>query len=369
MRNNYLFLTLKVFAATGGIEKICRVAGKALFETGIRNQVRAQVYSMYDKQEDADDNRYFPTEMFRGFGKARIRFIIAAIKKGRQTDTVILSHINLLLVGWLIKKISPSTRIIMFAHGIEVWGSLRPRQKMMLQCCDRVIAVSHYTSRKIQELHAVPAAKCRVLNNGLDPFLPVGFDEQVKDELRKKYGYSQDDLILFTLTRLSSRERYKGYDKVLQAMVSLKKDHPRLKYLLAGSYDDKEKAHLDQMINYLALAGSVQITGFVPEDSLVAHFTMADIYVMPSIKEGFGIVFIEAMYYGLPVIAGNLDGSPDALLDGKLGILVDPLDVHAIESAIREILANKDSYIPNRELLTDHFSYEHYKENLVKLIA
>ena len=85
---------------------------------------------------------------------------------------------------------------------------------------------------------------------------------------------------------------------------------------------------------------------------------------MPSRKEGFGIVFIEAMYYGLPVIAGNMDGSSDALLHGKLGQLVNPDSVEEIANAISNILKNKPSYIPDRKLLIQHFSYETYKNNL-----
>jgi glycosyltransferase involved in cell wall biosynthesis len=70
------------------------------------------------------------------------------------------------------------------------------------------------------------------------------------------------------------------------------------------------------------------------------------------------------MYYGLPVIAGNKDGSVDALCNGELGLLVDPLDTVAIENAIEKILINKNAFIPNRELLMKHFSYEQYKLQL-----
>jgi glycosyltransferase involved in cell wall biosynthesis len=70
------------------------------------------------------------------------------------------------------------------------------------------------------------------------------------------------------------------------------------------------------------------------------------------------------MYYGLPVIAGNKDGSVDALCNGELGLLVDPLDTVAIETAIEKILINKNAFMPNRELLMKHFSYEQYKLQL-----
>jgi glycosyltransferase involved in cell wall biosynthesis len=357
-----------VFAATGGIEKVCRVAGKAMYETGIKNGIRSMVFCMHDIQADADDNKYFPSEMFRGFGKARINFIAAALKKGRESDTVILSHINLLLVGWLIKKISPSTRIIMFAHGIEVWKKLGYRKRKMLHCCDEIISVSNYTSKKMQEIHHIPAVKCRVLNNCLDPFLPIGIETGSNAHLRARYGFKKEDTVLFTLTRLSSKERYKGYDKVLQAMVGLKKRYPGVRYLLAGSYDEKEKVYIDEIVNKLFLKEEVNMAGFIAEEDLVAHFAMADIYVMPSMKEGFGIVFIEAMYYGLPVIAGNRDGSVDALCNGSLGILVDPLDTDAIREAIEKIMVNKSEFIPDRTLLLKYFSYDQYKIKLESIL-
>src|SRR6185437_5235857 len=104
--------------------------------------------------------------------------------------------------------------------------------------------------------------------------------------------------------------------------------------------------------------------GFIPDEELEDHFAMSDMYVMPSRKEGFGIVFIEAMYYGLPVIAGNMDGSADALLNGQLGQLVDPDNVQEIAEAVINIVANKPGINPSQTLLKSPFSYEAYKQNL-----
>jgi len=369
LHNNILLLTLKVFSATGGIEKVCRVAGKSLFEWTVREEKSVEVFCMHDSQEDADDNKYFPSEIFRGFAGGRIRLIWEAVKKGRNSDTVILSHINLLLVGWLIKLFSPKTKLVMFAHGIEIWGELSGLKKRMLKSCDLIVPVSQYTADRISEIHQWPASKLKVLNNCLDPFLPVGQPEQAIENLRKKYGLKKDNIVLFTLTRLSSKERYKGYDKVLEALVELKKSYPSVRYLLAGSYDTEEKRHLDEMIGRMGLTNDVLIPGFVAEEDLVTHFKMADLYVMPSMKEGFGIVFIEAMYYGLPVIAGNKDGSVDALCNGELGILVDPIDTSAILEAMSRILHDRNQFIPDRKKLMDLFSYEQYKNRFETLLA
>ena len=328
-----------------------------------------RIHSMYDLQSDADENKYFPSELYSGYGIKKMSFIFNSVYQGIKSDTIILSHINLLLVGWLIKLFSPRTKIFLFAHGIKIWGPLSIVKKRMIKSCDKIIAVSNYTAEKINELQLIKSKKITVLNNCLDPFLPLGKEYIGNHALRQKYGYAETDKVLFTLTRLSSKERYKGYDRVLQSLAKVKEQYPEIKYIIAGSYDEKEKQHIDLLTQKLGLETNLKIVGFIPDEALVAHFSMADIYVMPSMKEGFGIVFIEAMNYGLPVIAGNKDGSVDALCNGKLGILVDPTDTTAIENAIIRILKNKASFVPDRKLLLSSFSYEVYKERLENILS
>lgn len=362
---NCLLLTLKVFSATGGIEKVCRVAGKALYEMQTINQAGSlRVMSMHDRTEDAWENPYFPAELFTGFGAQKARFMNAAVQKGSKADTVIISHINLLPAGWLIKKVSPRTQIILFAHGIEIWGDISPMKRRMIGCCDAFICVSNFTSTTIQAQHGIPAAKCHVLNNCIDPFLPLPGKKTKRPDLMEQYGYDEKDTILFTLTRLSSKDRYKGYDKVFEALALLKPTYPRLRYLLGGGYDEIEKNFVETEIERLGLQDTVTIAGYLPEENLSDYFALADLYIMPSRKEGFGIVFIEAMYYGLPVIAGNTDGSVDALLKGKLGQLVDPESVDEIKAALENLLRAPAPVQPDKELLMQHFGYLAYKDKL-----
>jgi glycosyltransferase involved in cell wall biosynthesis len=85
---------------------------------------------------------------------------------------------------------------------------------------------------------------------------------------------------------------------------------------------------------------------------------------MPSIKEGFGIAFIEAAAAGLPLIAGNKDGSVDALLAGKLGELVNPGDLGEVANAIEYCITRSHNTQLQQNLVLEHFNYEHYKNNL-----
>lgn len=368
MPDKVLFLTLKTFSATGGIEKVSRIMGKALYERSVEQDGYFEICSMYDKQTDAVDNPYFPAENFRGFGIRKLSFIRAMVATGIKNDVVMLSHINLLLIGWMIKKISPKTKIILLAHGIEVWYKLNARTRMMLKACDHIIAVSQFTKKRIEEDHGFDTKKCSVLNNCLDPYLPLPSVKNKRDTLLKKYGFSDTDCILMTLTRMSSKERYKGYDKVIEAIAELKNKSANIKYLVAGSYDKQEKEFLDKLISRLNLQDNIVLAGFIKDEELENHFAMSDIYVMPSQKEGFGIVFIEAMYYGLPVIAGNMDGSVDALLSGQLGQLVNPNSTHEVAAGINNILQDKKAFMPNRDLLEKHFGYEAYKQKLQSIL-
>jgi glycosyltransferase involved in cell wall biosynthesis len=167
---------------------------------------------------------------------------------------------------------------------------------------------------------------------------------------------------------MDANERYKGYDRVIEAMSGLTNLYPTLKYVIGGTYDETEKKYIDHILKQFKMEDKVVFTGFIKNEELNDHFSMSDFYIMPSYGEGFGIVFIEAMYFGLPVIAGNKDGSVDALLNGKLGILVDPMNVREIQSAIEKVYLESDKYLPNNKLLLDNFGYQQYKNKWEKVI-
>ncbi|MDQ2719727.1 MAG: asparagine synthase (glutamine-hydrolyzing) [Bacteroidota bacterium] len=365
--NKILFLTLRTFSVTGGIEKVSKVAGKALYELCRESRNELSVCSMYDEQSDADE-KYFPAKNFTGFGIKRFKFTRQCVYKGIKNDTVILSHVNLLPVGYLIKLLSPKTKLLLITHGIEAWEPMTGLRKDMLFKCDKILSVSKYTKGVITKLNSFPEDKIQVINNCLDPFLDEPDKQEKNYHLLKRYGLQPEDIVLMTLTRLATRERYKGYDIVIESVQKLIETHPHLKYLIVGKYDNEEKSRLDNMIEESGLKDHVIFTGFVPDEELAGHFKLADIYIMPSEKEGFGIVFIEAMYYNKPVIAGNTDGSTDALLDGRLGLLVNPKSLEEVTVAITSMISNKAQYLPDRKLLMDNFSYPVYKEKWRKIL-
>ncbi len=356
-----MFLTLNGFSATGGIEKVCRSLSMVFDEYVKSHDKKLNVFSLYDTPNQMANNNYVDSNCCKGFSGKKISFISKAVFHGIKSGVVVLSHINLLPIGWLIKTISPSTKLLVLAHGIEIWKIPLGFKSRMLNAIDHLVCVSSYTANKAEFLFKFPKKKIEVINNCLDPFLiePSRFKEI--DNIRHKYKLNESDFVMFMLSRLDSRERYKGYNHVIIAMHELIAKHPGLKFVIGGTGDDTEKKYIEELVQNYGLKNHIILTGFILENELPAHFLMSDLYIMPSNEEGFGIVFIEAMHYGLPVIAGNADGSVDALDHGNLGTLVEPGNIENIKQGILNAIEQKGENSPDRNLLIKKFSFQTYK--------
>lgn len=335
-----LFLTLRVFSATGGIEKVCRTLARVLanWQAAHPEKKSVALFSMYDHTNDADA-RYLGNIAFRGFSIRRLAFVFAAWRAGCAARVVVLSHVNLLLVAWLIRLFRPSVRIYLVAHGIEVWRTL-PRWKVwaLKRACTKVLAVSAFTRQDMIQRFQLEPNLVEVVPNGLDPLLAPPATEQQVGQLRSRFGLEGAHPILLTLTRIAHTEGYKGYDQVIRLIPRLLDAYPQLTYLMVGKYDAAEHDRIKNLAREVGVLDRLVFTGFLPDVDVPACFQLADLYVMPSKKEGFGIVFIEALHYGTPVVGGNKDGSTEALMHGQLGTLVDPDDDEAILQGIRKAL-------------------------------
>jgi phosphatidylinositol alpha-1,6-mannosyltransferase len=114
-------------------------------------------------------------------------------------------------------------------------------------------------------------------------------------------------------------------------------DVPNIAYLIVGDGTDHHR--LEEKARSLGVHERVVFAGYIPEREKADHYRLADAYVMPGRGEGFGIVYLEALACGVPVVASKLDGSREAVRDGALGILVDPNDAEGIKRGILEALA------------------------------
>ena len=231
------------------------------------------------------------------------------------------------------------------AHGNELVTPARlpvARQLLArdLRGADLLYAVSEHTARSLRELVGTRGPAIRLLRNGVDvhtfsPDVDGGF-------VRERHGFG-DDPVVVCVGRLVRR---KGQDVLVEAWPQVRQRVPDARLLIVGGgplHDELADAAARQP------AGAVTLAGRVPWEELPAHHAAADVFAHPNRTrlagldaEGFGVIFLEAQAVGVPVVAGDSGGSPEALLDGQTGRLVDGADPDAVADAVVDLLADPD---------------------------
>jgi len=253
-----------------------------------------------------------------------------------RPDRVMSTHLNFGPVASLAKKLF-GIPFTLSAHGIEVHENLSAARQAALRNADLIFAGSTWAEQRLTELIHLDPARIRILPNTVDE---GRFSHGDKPErLVSRYNLQPDEQVVLTVARLDAREGYKGYDRVVQALPTVRTACGRVRYIVAGKGDDQ--ARVETMARELGVDDAVTFAGFVADEELADHYRLADVFAMPSTGEGFGIVFLEAMACGTPVLAGNSDGSVDAVDNGRLGRLVDPKDVRAIANGLIDLLQRK----------------------------
>ena len=226
------------------------------------------------------------------------------------------------------------TRAIATTHGHEVWWARSPGTKQLLhrigEVTDVVTYLGEYTRERIG-LALSDQARSRMvkLTPGVDELLfRPGLDSA---EIRQQLGFKDRPLIV-TVGRLTPR---KGQDRLIEALPHIRKRVGDAALLICG--EGPYRARLEAKIRELNLSEHVRMVGRVPLSDLPRYLSAGQVFAMPSRNrhaglevEGLGIVYLEASACGIPVIAGNSGGAPDAVREGITGFVVDGQDQMAL---------------------------------------
>jgi glycosyltransferase involved in cell wall biosynthesis len=288
----------------------------------------------------------------------KIAFLKSAWKhrwRADRVNLVICGHLHLLSAAWMFARMH-DIRLALIIHGIEAWTPTKHKiANQLASKVDSLISVSRVSAERFASWSGFSADRAFVLPNCVDL---DRFKAQPRDPLLvKRYGLAGP--IIMTTGRLESRERYKGFDEVIMAMPRLLARFPTVKYLIVG--DGSDRRRLESIVKRTGISAHVIFTGKIPESEKVAHYNLANAYVMPSAGEGFGIVLIEAAACGVPVIGSRADGSREALLGGRLGRLIDPRDPEALVQAVTEVL---EAPAEGRNSLVEYFDTSHFEERV-----
>jgi len=194
---------------------------------------------------------------------------------------------------------------------------------------DKIITVSNKLKR-VAEANVGYIEKIVTINNGID--LEEVFDG--KSELKAKY---QNKLVILSVSGL---HKSKGIDLNLKALAKVVEKYNDVIYVILG--EGPERDYLEQLVNKLHLEAYVEFVGEVPHRKAMEYMSVCDIFSLPSWKEGFGIVYLEAMAHGKPVIGVRGEGIEDVITDGETGFLVTPRDVDSLAKTLDRLLADPD---------------------------
>src|SRR5271170_1863254 len=266
---------------------------------------------------------------------------LAALATPRWFDLVICGHLRLLPLIQLL-ELRGRAPLGLVLHGVDAWETFGgPAVRRGLKRLDWFLAVSEVTKQRFLSWSGVAPQRGVVIPNAVDlaHFTPG----PKSPALLARYGLA-GKRVLMGLARLDARERYKGFDEVMEAMPSLLSRHPDLAYMICG--DGSDRARLEAKARELGITDRVVFTGYVDEAEKIEHYRLADCFLLAGWGEGFGIVLIEAIACGIPAIGSNLDASCEAVGNGTLGLVVNPQDRADLIRGIQAALARPRGVVP-----------------------
>ncbi|HEY8533075.1 MAG TPA: glycosyltransferase family 4 protein [Micromonospora sp.] len=267
----------------------------------------------------------------------------AQVAREHGCDTVwfgAAAPLGLLAAG--LRRRAGITRVVAQTHGHEVgWAALpgaRAALRRIGRGADVVTYLGDYTRRRLEPVLRGVTELCRLTPGvDVDTYHP-GVDG---GPVRERYGL-RDRPVVVCVSRLVPR---KGQDALIRALPAIHRRVPDAALLIVGG--GPYRATLRRLASEVGVAPHVVFTGSVPWAELPAHYAAGDVYAMPCRTrrggldvEGLGIVYLEASAMGLPVVAGDSGGAPDAVRDGETGFVVNGRDIAQLADRITTLLTD-----------------------------
>ncbi len=351
-------LLTDLFDAVGGIQTFNRALVKALDDLAAERAWQLEVLVLGDRGGSELRAAYLdPRHGYRAAAGNRRRFIAAALRAGARADCLVFGHVHFAPLALGLR----AAEKYLVVHGIEVWKRLNVLQRLGVSRMRRVLSVSRFTQGEMAARNAVPEERFVLFPNTLDPC--YGSLDGLRS--RVELGIPPGPLLL-SVCRLSPLERSKGIDTVLHALPAILAQHPDARYVVVGRGDDRKRLSL--LARELGVGENVQFAGSVSEDDLPSYYHQCDLFILPGAREGFGIVFLEAMRFAKACIGARAGGVPEVVEENVTGLLVEPRaaahTAHAVQRLLRDDALRQRLGLAGRERLEREFSFEAFRTRL-----
>jgi len=352
------------FAAHGGIPAYNRLVCRTLNELGgsLRICDKRILIGQDQPTNVADEARDLKNISFEAFSGNRqaLMWRTLGLALHQPIELALIGHVNYAPFGLVLKRLQPRARYGVILYGIDAWQRLAPMKRRALKKADFLISISETTRKNAVAANHLDDARVYVLPNALAWTVNNSVSTPTVNTKQ-----------LLSVCRLDKNEQYKGIDLVLHALAEVASKIADLKYVVVGAGSDLERHKT--LATDLGVAKYVEFAGNVSDERLREYYRHSDIFIMPSAAEGFGFVFLEAMHYAKPVIAANSGATPEVVVDGETGLLVDYGNVEQLGQAITSLCLDPELRrqfgTAGQLRLQTHFSFEQFKERFDRVIS
>jgi len=362
-----VLLALTGLRIGGGIAVVSRCIARALDE-----QVRDGRLGRTDRVlllEDPADPASPPTRGEQHLARgSHARFVWQTWRAFRRHrhDLVLFDLVGLARSISLPLTGFPPPRIAIFAHGIELAGAHAGAHARALRQAHLVLANSRFTADRLAADLPELSDRIRVVPLCIDP-------ERVElwESAERAEAAPRRERAALIVGRMWPDERGKGHDELLAAWSSVRRHVPDAELWIVGTGDDV--ARLAAKARDGGAGDAVRFLGRVSDAELGALYRRASVFAMPSQQEGFGIVYAEAMWWGLPCIGTTADAAGQVIVAGETGELVPYRDVAALGRVLVRLLSDRDQATrmgeAGRRRAREHFGYRRFRSDLLTALG
>jgi glycosyltransferase involved in cell wall biosynthesis len=353
-----------LFDGGGGIARIARATTLACHRFCRKFGGKLHVFVLNDSGEHPDPSYLPDVHGYRGFRSDRPALARAVLAQAwnRSHAGTIFCHVNLASLGLAFPSIGrgPGRRYSVVAHGVDVWEPLSFHRTWALRLASEVWPVSEYTASKVETVQGVKGDRVRVIHNCLDPQWPIGAASE-----------PPADRYVLALSRLSRADAYKGVDTLIEAVARLTQAKVELQLRVVGSGEDLPR--LQALARACGIADRVRFLGWQSDEEVRRLYEGCAFFALPSRKEGFGLVYLEAMAAGKAVIAASATAVPEIVLDGVTGLLVPYGDIAATAAALAELAERRPAArlmgLEGRKRVESRFTFARYQDSIERALA
>jgi phosphatidylinositol alpha-1,6-mannosyltransferase len=361
-----LLLTPEIYSANGGIQMYMRRLAEILAAYRGRNGPGVSCLSLLDAPSPQPlHDRPISFHTLQGASGDKIGFLSKAIalSKREKPKIAVVGHHGILPIAWLLKKLWLLDQYVLVLHGIEAWKKIPWLDRVATRGAAAIVATTHFTAREFCRENDLPESRITIIP------LAVG-DEVLPSEAGVNSHRATSNLEILSVGRITSADRYKGFDMLVQGVGQAKRDGAGVHLKVVGSGDDLP--YVREVAENSGLSGSVEFLGSVSDSDLSRCYRECDVFVMPSKKEGFGIVYLEAMRYAKPCIGGNHGGVPEVIDHGVNGFLVEHGQVAQLSKALMELWRDPELRLRMgrnaAEKVRNHFLASHMRNGWFALL-